>query len=138
MNTRTSKIWNSSPGGLVFLPEYSQTLNRYPFYRQHFGVETEPLLSQHTSNTAKQFTSSSTPNKIDLESDSKDDVVFDAVVRASNLSLPLHLQQSPLLRVLKMLVKCKGLRKVGQSIQAPFIPPSTCPCILTAIFYAFN
>ncbi|ESN98566.1 hypothetical protein HELRODRAFT_119925, partial [Helobdella robusta] len=30
--SRTSSVWNSFPGGLVHLPEYSQSLASYPFY----------------------------------------------------------------------------------------------------------
>jgi len=37
---RSTFTWNTEPGSLVLLPEFSQSLDKFPFYWRHLGVGT--------------------------------------------------------------------------------------------------
>ena len=35
---RSTFTWNTAPGSLMILPEFSQSLDKFPFYWRHLGV----------------------------------------------------------------------------------------------------
>jgi len=37
---RSTFTWNTAPGSLMILPEFSQSLDKFPFYWRHLGVGT--------------------------------------------------------------------------------------------------
>jgi len=47
---RSPFTWNTEPGSLMILPEFSQSLDRYPFYWRHLRV------SADTTNSSSLFT----------------------------------------------------------------------------------
>ncbi len=36
----TAFVWNTLPGALIVLPEFSEDLTDYPFYLRHLGADT--------------------------------------------------------------------------------------------------
>ena len=59
---RSTFTWNTAPGSLTILPEFSQSLDKFPFYWRHLGVGTDTnssalftavvYVSGHSSSTS--------------------------------------------------------------------------------------
>jgi len=46
---RSTFTWNTAPGSLMILPEFSQSLDRFPFYWRHLGVGIDTNNSMFTA-----------------------------------------------------------------------------------------
>jgi len=91
---RSTFTWNTAPGSLVIVPEFSQSLDKFPFYWRHLGVG----------------------------SDSSSSSLFTAIVYVTSRSS--FLSASPLHRLMRTLNKCPQLHKVCANLWwSTFEPP---------------
>lgn len=79
--------WNTLPGSLVIMPEFSQTLDKFPFYWHQLGVGIDVNVNSSSSFTA---------------------VVYVTNTRPSSSADPLH-------RLMKVLASITTLHKVRYS-----------------------
>jgi len=80
---RSTFTWNTAPGSLMLLPEFSQSLDKFPFYWRHLGVGTDTSSSSLFTavvyiSSRSSFTSASPLHRLmrALSKSSKLDKVF--------------------------------------------------------------
>lgn len=62
--SRTLFVWNSLPGAVAMLPEYSDTLAEYPFYSSQLAFPLKPLFTAVIYATSPSVINSVTFNKL--------------------------------------------------------------------------
>ena len=103
---RPTQAWNSEPGALNFLPDFSPLLSRYPFYMQAPNMpQSSPALPTKVPMLSNEW-------KLEYSGDFDARGMFTAVIYASKTPSPVP-PSSSLYRLIKNLTKSAFLQKVS-------------------------